>query len=329
MKQLEKLVLLIVIAVMAGGCGQKSATTSGSTPAGKKSGLTIALVTKSTSHDFWQTVNAGAQAAAKETGSTVIFKGPSKETDVAGQMTIIEDFITQKVDAIVMAACNSKALIPLVDKAQKAGIPVVTIDSGIDSDIAASFIATDNIKGAEAGAEALAKLIGGKGDIGVEPIVAGAATSTMRENGFKDGIKKYPNIKIVATRLSNCDESTGMTVTENMLTANPSIVGIFSACGPGAVGCARVLEQKGLAGKVKHVAFDAIPGEIDAFKRGSIQVLVVQNPYKMGFEGVKTAVAVKAGKKVPKRVDTGVTVVTKDNFNDPEVQKLIYPLGKQ
>ncbi len=323
MKHIEKLVLLVIVALVAAGCGQKSATTGSS---GKKSGLTIALVTKSTSHDFWQTVNAGAQAAGKETGATVIFKGPSKETDVADQMTIMEDFITQKVDAIVMAACNSKALIPLVDKAQKAGIPVVTIDSGIDSDIAASFIATDNIKGAEEGADALAILIGEKGDIGVEPIVAGAATSTMRENGFKDGIKKYPKIKIVATRLSNCDESTAMTATENMLTANPAIVGIFSACGPGAVGCARVIEQKGLAGKVKHVAFDAIPGEIDAFKRGSIQVLIVQNPYKMGYEGVKTAVAIKAGKNVPKRMDTGVTVVTRDNFNDPAIQKILFPL---
>jgi len=323
MKHIAKLMSLVLI-VLAAGCGPKTAAKK---PTAKR-GLTIALVTKSTSHDFWQTVNAGAQAAGRRTGATVIFKGPSKETDVADQMTIMEDFITQKVDAIVMAACNSTALIPLVERAQNAGIPVVTIDSGIDSDIAASFIATDNIKGARAAADALAKLIGGKGDIGVEPIVAGAATSTMRENGFKEGIKKYPGIRIVATRFSNCDESTAMTVTENMLTANPGIVGIFSACGPGAVGCARVIEQKGLVGKVKHVAFDAIPGELDAFKRGSIQVLIVQNPYKMGYEGVKAAVAIKAGRKVPKRVDTGVTVVTKDNFNDPEVQKIIFPLGK-
>lgn len=323
MRRLAQIIVPLLIAALAVGCSSKNTTQSTQT---KKAGLTIALVPKSTSHDFWQTVKAGAEAAGKETGATILFKGPAKETDVAGQMSIVEDFITQKVDAIVLAACNSKALVPLVDKAQKAGIPVITIDSGIDSDIAASFIATDNIAAATKGADELAKLIGSKGSVGLEPIVAGAATSTMRENGFTDGIKKYPGIKIVATRFSNCDESQAMTATEDMLTANPDIVGIFSACGPGAVGCARVLEQKGLAGKVKHVAFDAISAEIDAFKRGSIQVLVVQNPFKMGFEGVKAAVAVKAGKTVPKRVDTGVAIVTKANFNDPAIQKLLYPL---
>jgi len=319
-----KLIALVVLTSLVAGCGQNGSAPSG----GGKAKMTIALVTKSTSHDFWQTVRAGAMQAGKENNVEVIFRGPAKETDVAGQMTIMEDFVNQKVDAIVMAACNSKALVGTVQKAIKAGIPVVTIDSGIDTDDAASFVATDNIDGARKAADALAKLIGEKGSIGVMPIVSGAATSTMREDGFKEQIAKYKNIKVVATLFSQCDELRGMAATEDMLTAHPDIVGIFSACGPGAVGTARVLEQKKLAGKIKFVAFDAIPAEIDAFKRGTIQALVVQNPYKMGYEGVKTAIAVKQGKKVEKRIDTGVAVVTKENFDKPETQKLLFPLKK-
>ena len=317
MRALSKLIAVCIAISLLAGCAKKSSTT-----------LRIALVPKSTSHSFWMTVRAGAEAAAKESGVELIFRGPSKETDVAGQITIMEDLTNQKVDAIVMAACNSKALIKPVEKAIKAGIPVVTVDSGIDSDIAASFIATDNILGAHKAADELARLIGDKGDIGVMPIVSGAATSTMRENGFKEQIAKHPNIKVVSTLFSQCDEAKGMAATEDMLTSNPSIVGMFNACGPGAVGAARVLDQRKLAGKVKLVAFDAFPAEIEALKRGTIQALIVQNPFKMGYEGVKAAIKAKRGEKVPKRMDTGVAVVTKTNFNNPEIQKLLFPLGR-
>ncbi len=316
--------ILAVLALLAGCSKSTGPARTGS----RGTSMTIAVVPKSTSHDFWQTVRAGAEAAGKETGTQIIFRGPAKETDVAGQIAIMENLINQKVDAIVMAACNSKALIDPVRKATKAGIPVVTIDSGIDSDDAVSFVATDNILGARKGADALARLIGKKGNVGVIPIVSGAATSTMREEGFKQQIANYKDIKITSTLFSNCDEVRGMTVTEDMMTAHPDIVGIFNACGPGAVGCARALEQRKLAGKVKLVAFDALPAEVDAFKRGTIQAMIVQNPYKMGYEGVKAAIAAKKGEKVPKRIDTGVAVVTKKNFEDPEIQKLIYPKGK-
>lgn len=317
MRTLGKLMIVCIAALALAGCAQKSSTT-----------LRIALVPKSTSHNFWQTVRAGAEAAAKEEGAELIFRGPSKETDVAGQITIMEDLTNQKVDAIVMAACNSKALIKPVEKAMKAGIPVVTVDSGLDSDVAVSFIATDNIAGARKAADTLAELIGDKGEVGLMPIVSGAATSTMREDGFKEQMAKHKNVKIVSTLFSECDEVKGMAVTEDMLTANPKIVGMFSACGPGSVGSARVLEQRKLAGKVKLVGFDAFPAEIDALKRGTIQALIVQNPFKMGSEGVKAAIKAKRGETIPKRMDTGVAVVTMKNFNDPEIQKLLFPLGK-
>lgn len=326
MRIICKIIAVCVALFLIAGCGNKPTETTATKE--NKTTLRIALVPKSTSHNFWQTVRAGADAAAKENNVELIFRGPAKETDVAGQITIMEDLTNQKVDAIVMAACNSKALIKPVEKAMAAGIPVVTVDSGIDSDAAVSFIATDNVDGARQGADALAKLIEDKGDVGLMPIVSGAATSTMRENGFKEAIAKHKNIKIVSTLFSECDEAKAMAATEDMLTSNPSIVGIFTACGPGAVGTARVLEQRKLAGKVKLVAFDAFPAEIEALKKGTIQALVVQNPYKMGYEGVKAAIKAKNGEKVEKRMDTGVSIVTKENFDTPEIQKLLFPLGK-
>lgn len=322
MQSLRTLAIILVILALFPGCVQKKPAATG----GKS--YTIAVVPKGTTQEFWLTVKAGAEAAGKETGSRIIWRGPAKETDVAGQMAIIENFIVQKVDAIVMAACDSKALIPIVEKAMKAGIPVVTIDSGIDSPAAVSFVATDNIDGARKAADELARLIGEKGEVGLIPFVPGAATSTMRENGFKEGIRKYPGIKLVATLYSQSDVSRGIAVTEDMLTAHPKIAGIFAANEGGAVGCARALEQRKLAGRVKLVAFDAAPAEIDALKRGTIQALIVQNPFKMGYEGVKTAVAVKDGRAVPKRIDTGVTVVTRANLNQPEIQRLLFPLKK-
>ena len=310
---------LIVLLVLAchSGCGR-----------GGAKGLRIAVVPKGTTQEFWLTVKAGADQAGREAGARIIWNGPAKETDVAGQVAIIEDLTTQKVDAIVMAACDADGLIAPVRNAIDAGIPVVTIDSGIASDDAASFVATDNIDGARKAADALAKLIGGRGKVALIPFVKGAATSNMREQGFKDGIGGYPGMKLVAVQYSQSDVDTGMKVTEDILTAHPDLAGIFAANEAGAVGCARALEQRGAAGKVKLVAFDAAPAEIDALRRGTIQALVVQNPFQMGYRGVKAALDVIAGREVENRIDTGVTVATKGNMREPDVHGVLFPLEK-
>ncbi|MCC6446462.1 MAG: ABC transporter substrate-binding protein [Armatimonadetes bacterium] len=291
--------------------------------------LRIAVVPKGTVHDFWLTVKAGADAAGEGANAEILWKGPSEETDVAGQIAMIEDFINQKVDAIVMAACDAKGLKPTVQKAMDAKIPVVTIDSGVEPDISLCFVATDNIAGAREAARTLCKLIGEKGKVGLIPFVPGAATSQMREAGFKDELKNHPNVKLVKTLYSQSDVSKGMTAAEDMLTSDPDIAGIFAANESGAMGAAQALKQKGVAGKVKLVAFDASQAEIDALKDGTIQALIVQDPYKMGSEGVRMAVRAINGETIPKRVDTGVTAVTKDNLNNPDIQQILNPLGNK
>jgi len=325
---MRKLVVAVLFSVLTaavvGGCAQQKTPRAGQ-PARL---IRIAVVPKGTTQSFWLAVKAGAEDAARKAGAVIIWKGPAKETDVAGQKRIIENFINQKVDALVMAACNETALVPTVELADKAGIPVITIDSGVKSNVPKSFVATDNIAGAREAARTLAKLIGEKGEVGLIPFVKGAATSNMREEGFKQEIAKHKGIKLVSVLYSQSDIMQGVRATEDMLTANPKLAGIFAANEGGAVGAARALDLRGLSGKVKLVAFDAAQAEIEALKKGTIQALIVQNPYRMGFDGVTAAIDVINGRKVKPRIDTGVTVVTMKNFNDPAVQKLLYPTGK-
>jgi len=290
--------------------------------------IRILVTPQSVVASFWVTVKAGADSAGKELGIDVIWKGPPTEADVDNQISILEDYINQGIDAIVLAALDSKALIPIVKRAVSRNIPMILIDSGIDSDDPESFIATDNVLGANMAARMLAKLIGFRGKVALIPFFPGTSTSIHREKGFKEEIAKYPDIELVAVQYSQNDMAVAMAITENILTAFPDIDGIFAANEPGAIGASQAILARGLAGKVKIVGFDAAPNEIDALKKNIIQALIVQNPFKMGYLGVKYAVDVIHGKKVPERVDTGVTVVTNENLYNDEIQKLLYPTGR-
>jgi ribose transport system substrate-binding protein len=227
-----------------------------------------------------------------------------------------------------MAACDENGLTNVIKKAVDAKIPVITIDSGVKSDLPATLVATDNIAGAKAAAKELARLIGNEGEVGLMPFVPGAATSELREQGFKEGLEELPNLRLVATLYSQSDVAKGMNVTQDMMTANPNLKGLFAASEPGAIGAAQAIKAAGKAGQVKLVAFDGSDEEIEMLKNGTIQALVVQNPFQMGYKGVKAAIDAINGKPIEKRIDTGVTVVTMDNFGQPEIQKLLYPLAK-
>ncbi len=327
-KKLLSSLFIVAILVSCGGSQKQSGTP---TPGGKESkeSIEIAVIPKSFSHQFWLTVKAGAEDAGKELGVKIIWQGTAKETEVEQQINIVQDMINRKVKAIVLAASDANALVGIVENAINKGIPVVTIDSGVNSDKPISFVATDNILGAKIAADTLAKLIGEEGEVGLIPFVSGAATSEMRERGFKEGISAYPKIKLVSVQYSDSNVAKAMDVTNDMLTAFPNLKGIFAANESSAVGCAQAVKSKGKAGQVKIVAFDAAEEEIQALKEGVIQALIVQNPYKMGYLGVKTAYDAIQGKPVEKRIDTGVTVVTMENINDPEIQKVLYPTSSK
>ncbi|HOJ69104.1 MAG TPA: ABC transporter substrate-binding protein [Candidatus Hydrogenedentes bacterium] len=330
------LVVLAAIAGMVAGCGgsggskttpQKSS--SGGTPTvspGKTgSAPQVAVIPKGLTHQFWVSVHRGAEAAGREAGAEILWQGPAKETDIDKQITIIQDMLTRKVNAMVLAACDADALVGTVEQVVAAGIPVVMIDSGVNSDAPVATAATDNVAAARLAAKTLADLIGGQGDVGLIPFVAGAATSEAREKGFREGLRDFPGMRLVSVQYSQSDAAIGMNVTADMLAANPGLKGIFAANEAGAIGAAQALRAAGKVGDIKLVAFDASEEEVNALKEGVIQALIVQNPYKMGYEGVKAALAALRGEQVPKIIDTGVTVVTRDNLDAPEVQALLNP----
>jgi len=321
---------LLGLAALMTACGGQEASGpdsgGGAAPSEENAQPVIGVVPKGRAQQFWLVVKSGAEAAGEALGAEIIWQGPAKETEVAKQINIINDMINRNVDAIVMAACDENALVPTIQKAVDAGIPVITIDSGVKSDLPLSFVATDNIAGAKAGAALLAELIGGAGEVAQVTIIPGAATSEMRQEGFEAGIADYPDIKIVGTQHSNSDVAKAMDVTRDMLTANPDLKGIFGASEAGVIGAAQALKAAGKAGEVKLVGFDASDEQVNLLKEGAVDGLVVQSPFRMGYDGVSAALDAIAGKEVPKRIDTGVTLVTPENVDSPEVQELLNPV---
>lgn len=280
---------------------------------------------KGLAHQFWLTVKAGADAAGTDLGADIVWQGPAKETEIEKQISIINDMITRGVDGLVMAACDENALIPTIEKAQAAGIKVITIDSGVKSDLPLSFVATDNVAAARTAADTLIQMMGGSGKVGLIPFVPGAATSEMREQGFKEGVAAHAGVELAATIYCHSDVAKAMDAARDMMTAHPDLKGIFAANEAAAIGAAQAIRTAGKVGQVLLVAFDAAEEEVAALKEGVIAALIVQNPFKMGYTGVQSALDAIAGKPVEKRIDTGVVVVTKENLDTPEVQQLINP----
>ncbi len=305
--------------------------TSGTKPAGPTAAagkkLKISVIVKGTANSFWKTMQAGAEAAGKEDNVEILFDGPTPEGDIQNQINLVETQITNQVDGLVLAATDTTALVKPVQEAAKKGIPVVMVDSGItDTTTPVCYIATDNVKGGQIAADNLAKAIGEKGKVALLSMVKGAASSDQRDQGFLEGIKKYPNIHLVATQYTQNKVETAVDATTNILTANPDLVGIFSTSEANGVGAANALKQRKMNGKISLIAFDSSKEEVAALEDGTILALMVQDPYQMGYKGVKTIE--QALKKEPiatKTMDSGLKVVTKQNMTDPNIMKLLPP----
>ena len=284
----------------------------------------IAVIPKGVSHFFWQSVHAGAEAAGKELNVEIRWKGPAQETDYSGQINIVEDAINRRVDGIVLAPSHRDALVPIVDRAQKEGIPVAIFDSGIGTENYISYVATDNRQGGVAAAERLAEKLGGKGRIAILGVKAGSVSTDEREQGFQETIKqKYPGIQVVAFQYGESDRARSLDRATDMLTAHADLDGMFASNESSTVGCVQAIKQKGLAGKVVLVGFDSSPNLIDDLKATAIDSLMLQDPYKMGYEAVKAMVAKLNGQAPPRHLDTGVKLLTKENLDTPEMQQLL------
>jgi ribose transport system substrate-binding protein len=310
-----RLLLGAMAALLAAGCTRQ---------AHAPTKPTIAVVPKGQVHVFWQSVRAGAEAGAKEAGVEMVWSAPQAETDLTGQAAIVEDFINRRVSAIVLAPSHEKALVAVAERAIDAGIPVVVMDSGLDSERPASYVATDNRQGGVLAARAMGQALSGKGKVAIVGIAPGSGSGLLRETGFQETLKaEFPGIEMVGLQYSDSDRSKGLTVAEDFLTRGPDLAGLFGSNESAAVGIFRAVQARGKKGQVKIIGFDASPDLIEALRDGTIEALVVQNPFRIGHDGVTAAAAVLQGKPVQKRIDTGVVVVTRENLETPDVKAVL------
>ncbi len=296
----------------------------------------IAVIPKGTTHEFWKSVHAGALKAASELAEAgkpaikIQWKGPIREDDRDAQINVVDDFVTRRFAAIVLAPLDDQALVgPCVD-AKEHGIPVVIIDSGLQWDGRVSFVATDNRRGGALGAERLGEALGGKGKAAMLRYAEGSASTMEREAGFLETMKaNFPAIELVSTEQhGGATSETALQAMENLLGRFAELDGIFTPNESTTFGALRALEAAGRAGpngSVKLVGFDASAPLVDGLRRGAIEGLVVQNPFKMGELGVKAAVDALEGRPVAPRIDTGCVVATPQNMETPEIAAVLHP----
>ncbi|UCH63571.1 MAG: substrate-binding domain-containing protein [Fidelibacterota bacterium] len=296
--------------------------------------LTIAVIPKGTTHIFWQSVHAGAIKAAKELGIHMSWIGPEKEDDRQQQIALVDNQVVNQVSGIVLAPLDDMALRRPVRSAVKNGIPVVIIDSGLkDSEsIYTSFVATDNWQGGRIGGQQLGRLLGGQGKVIALRYAEGSASTENRVGGFLEAIKEFPGIEVASQeQYGGVTQSTAQQAAENLLIrfkdeqGQLTIDGIFCPNSSTTYGMHQALKRQRLAGAVKYVGFDAEDPLVEGIRQGEINGLVLQNPFNMGYLGVKTLVEHIQGRKVEKRIDTGVLFVGPDDLDKPEIQEMIKP----
>jgi ribose transport system substrate-binding protein len=329
----RRTVVLVAVLVSA-GCAKEGAKPARSgAGVGSKKPLTIAVVPKGTTHDFWRAVHAGAVQASQELSASgdsvkVIWKGPLREDDREQQVQVVEGFVSQGVNGIVLAPLDNRALVRPVEEAKSAGVPTVIIDSGLESDAMESYVSTDNHRGGELAADRLGTLLGGKGNVLVLRYAEGSASTTEREAGFLERLKsRFPGIKVVSSdQYSGATRETAKRASENLLNRfGGDLQGVFVPNESGTIGMLLALQDMGKAGKVRFVGFDASQILIDALRSRQLDGIAVQNPMRMGYLGVKTMVAHLRGQPIEKRIDTGVTMVTPENLDQPEIKALVSP----
>jgi len=322
MKKLVSIILITMLLVtLVAGCGGQKPTESAqdsqdAEPQQQETKkYSIAVIPKALDSEFWLDVKSGAEKAAQEFDVDLTVLAPDKESNVEQQFRIIEDMIQKKVDALCIAPCDSAGVVPFIDKANEANIPVFTVDTDADGGDVVSFIGTDNIMGGKIAGERVIELLNGEGKVALIVGVPGQQTMRDRATGFKEALVSAPGIELVAEQPANSERALAMTVMENILQANPDLDAVFACSTLMAMGALEAVEAAGKLDQVKVIGFDSQQESLEAIKEGRLDSLVAQNSFNMGYLGVKAAVDYLNGKKVSNRIDTGTELVTKDNVD--------------
>jgi ribose transport system substrate-binding protein len=341
-KLFSLVVVFVMVAMLAGTSATKAQTPQATmaatvaptgqycTPAianaNQEKGYFIPVISKGFGSQFWQVVKQGVYAAALDCGVGVNYEGPADETGIADQLDMLNNALGRNPSAIVFAALDTKAALPSLQKAQSLKIPIITFDSGVDSDIPVTTAATDNTKAAGLAADKMAALIGGSGEIALVVHDQTSATGIGRRDGFVNEIKaKYPNITIDDIQypaggviLASDDAA------KAIIQAHPNLKGIFGSNETTAEGVVQAVKELNMTGKLVVIGYDSGKLQIDAINSGLEAGAITQNPYGIGYDSVEAAVKVLNGIAVDKKIDTGFYWYDKTNITDPKIALLLY-----
>jgi ribose transport system substrate-binding protein len=286
----------------------------------------IGVIPKATSHLFFVSVHAGVEQAARDLHVNVLWNGPDNETDYTRQIEIVDAMVARQVDALAISATEERALAAPLERAIRVGIPVTVFDSAVAIDDYVSFIATDNSGAGSTAARTLAGLIGGKGEVGMVMQKPGGTSTELRERAFEETIvKEFPGVRIVARQFGMADAARSRAAAENILTAHPDLAGLFASSEAASIGAIQAVRSRGLAGKIKLVTFDFSQTHVEALKDGTVNVMLVQDPFRIGYEAVKSLAEKLNGRAPVRRLDLPVRLIVKSDLAKPEVQALLFP----
>jgi ribose transport system substrate-binding protein len=285
----------------------------------------IPVISKGFQHQFWQAVKLGAEKAGRDYKVVVTFEGPETEAMVDKQLDMLQTDLAKNPAAIVFAALDSKAAIPLLQQAKDRKIPIIAFDSGVDSNIPLTTCATDNIAAAALAADKMAALIGGRGKVGVIVHDQTSRTGIDRRDGFLNQMKaKYPNIQIIGPQYGGGDQLKSADLAKAMIQANPDIKGFFGANEGSAIGVVKAVQELGIAGKIVVIGYDSGKAQIDAIRSGLMAGAITQDPIGIGYKAVEAAVKALQGMTLPKTIDTGFHWYDKTNIDAPDIQAVLY-----
>ena len=285
----------------------------------------IPLVSKGFQHQFWQAVKLGAENAGKDLNVKISFEGPESESQVDKQMEMLQAALDKHPAALGFAALDSKAAIPLLQKAKDAKIPIIGFDSGVDSDIPLTTAATDNIKAAGTAADKMGEMIGGSGEIALVVHDQTSRTGIDRRDGFVNEIKaKYPNINIVDIQYGGGDQLKSTDIAKTIMQAHPNLKGIFGSNEGSAIGVVNAVKELNKSGKLVVIGYDSGKAQTDAVRSGLMAGAITQDPIGIGYKTVDAAVKAIKGEQLPKNIDTGFYWYDKTNIDDPKIKAVLY-----
>jgi len=306
---------LIVGCTLLATCGQE-----------RSKARRIAVIPKGTTHEFWKSVHAGAERAARALAVEVIWKGPLKEDDRTAQIQVVEDFVVRGVDGIVLMPLDDQALVAPAREAHARGIPVVIGDSDLAWQERVSFVATDNARGGRMAGDELARRLAGQGKLILMRYSEGSASTAERERGFLEAVAAHPGLEVLSSnQYAGASVESAYETAENLLHGFPEVEGIFCPNESSTFGMLRALQDAGRAGSVRFVGFDASQKLVEALRAGQIDALVLQNPVAIGELAVRALVEHLDGQPVEPRIDTGVHLATRENVDAAPIRELLAP----